>query len=316
MLKKTTADKIFSSLNTDIPEFPFPVTKGMTESCYDQVEDYLQFGFKRLPVEFVSRRELADQVFSLAQDLESLIEAKKPVEAVTEDPDFLGQAKGIALGLLKKGETEIGSAALAGLLKILSGKILGIYVQRYTSELPPRLLIVPENIMEAAGQLDVDPENFLKWVLTHEMTHVAQMDPGAVIHNYTREQIQRFATNATPGNKKAAVQEITGVMSYIEGMADFVMDREGILTAEEIEDMRERMDARRMSRPVYMEILMKIMGSKDQQYIQGKRFCEDIVSLESKKALTAPMFDAELIPSKSDITNPIPWIKLYRAKKS
>ena len=65
-----------------------------------------------------------------------------------------------------------------------------------------------------------------------------------------------------------------------------------------------------------MEILMKIMGSKDQQYIQGKRFCEDIVSLESKKALTAPMFDAELIPSKSDITNPIPWIKLYRAKKS
>src|SRR5438309_5300553 len=67
-------------------------------------------------------------------------------------------------------------AAESGLvIGYMSQRVLGQYeVSLLDVEQPPRLLFVAPNLVKAIGELRVDSDNFLRWIVLHEVTHVFQ----------------------------------------------------------------------------------------------------------------------------------------------
>src|SRR5436853_1713354 len=67
-------------------------------------------------------------------------------------------------------------AAESGLVVgYMSQRVLGQYeVSMLDVERPPRLLFVVPNLVKAIGDLRVDSDSFLRWIVLHEVTHVFQ----------------------------------------------------------------------------------------------------------------------------------------------
>lgn len=318
-MNDSLARSLSNSLNTQIPAFDFD-TDELVEPCYDFVEKQLGIKFERLPVEFVSQRVLGDAMIKLVRDVESLVDTPEPGPVRIPDSEwergFL-EVKKLASKGISTGANTFKGAAVGGLIRVVGTRVLGIYAQQFVDSERPRLLIVSENVISVATKCGFDHKDFMTWILTHEITHVAQMDSSTIILDAMRTHLTEATNTKLPiAEKKDVVKETVAMMSYIEGMADYIMDREGMLPESTINAFRSRVDLERENRSFWIEYLMKILGNKDQQYVQGKMFCERISEgTDDNKKLTGILFNADLIPSSEEIADPAKWIIRYNALK-
>ena len=225
---------------------------GVTRGERDQIVGQLRQQARRATEIIIdaSGLPLAGQARELVVDRRNLVRvnvatARRLTDSLGPAPDGpLGQAAGRARG------TTIG-----GLLASLGGRILGQY-DPFGG--PPTLYLVAPTIMAVERQLKVDPTDFRMWVVLHEQTHRVQFANapwlpdhlvGLVVTMLTADEqplwqnldqrlakIRRDRAEGRPISLRlinavsapelvAALDQVTAVMSLLEGHADVMMDR-------------------------------------------------------------------------------------------
>ena len=235
-------------------------------------------------------------------------------------------------------------AAEAGLVVgYMSQRVLGQFeLSLIQPEAPTRLLFVAPNLRKAVGELDVDRDAFLDWIVLHELTHVLQFPGvpwlrdhlGGLLREYLDTvdvQIKRGAAGGLPSMPNAGelVERFRegGLMALIQTREQReLMDRaaagdgrdRGLLRARDgrlgetlvpgYESLRDAMDRRRRSRSAPERLLQKLLGLelKMRQYEQGKRFCDAVVGRGGIEGLNRVWRSPRDMPTPAELDDPPP----------
>ena len=157
--------------------------------------------------------------------------------------------------------SRLTAAQLGGAMAWLSGKVLGQYEAFSAPGKPGRLLLVAPNIVLVERELELVPRDFRYWVCLHEETHRAQFGGVPWMQDHFLSEVQAFvsisdlsvadfmarlgavaqsvvgAARGRPGPslmeafqtpaQREIFDRLTGLMSLLEGHADYVMDEVG-----------------------------------------------------------------------------------------
>jgi coenzyme F420 biosynthesis associated uncharacterized protein len=251
---------------------------------------------------------------------------------------LIGAAGRSAAGVL----LSVEAGALTG---YLSQRVLGQYeFTMVAPESPARLLFVAPNIAQAAHRLKADPEELLRWIAFHEVTHAVQftgvpwlrpylagllgellaslevkVDPRALLRRPSlgdvRGMVDGFRQNgliAVMGSgRREILDRVQGVMGVVEGHAEHVMDVVGAEALPSLAELRGALDRRRRERPPLLALLERLIGldAKLRQYEDGKRFCDAVVAAAGPAGLHR-VFDApEQLPSADELHDPAAWMR-------
>ncbi|HEY7858702.1 MAG TPA: zinc-dependent metalloprotease [Candidatus Nanopelagicales bacterium] len=240
--------------------------------------------------------------------------------------------------------TAVGSRAtalqLGTVLAYLSGKVLGQFEAFAAPGDRGRLLLVAPNIVATERALGVDPHDFRLWVCLHEETHRVQF--GAVpwltehlvsqIHGYLeltqsdgaellRRVVAALVASARGGSgtslidaaqspaQKVAFDQITALMSLLEGHADYMMDAVGPDIVPSVATIRTRFDARRGSHVGLDGLLRRLLGldAKMAQYADGAAFVRSVVDRVGIDGFNTVWRSPADLPSRGEIAAPETW---------
>jgi coenzyme F420 biosynthesis associated uncharacterized protein len=244
----------------------------------------------------------------------------------------LGGAAGALLGL------EAG--AISG---FLGGRVLGQYEFAVLDpSAPARLLFVAPNLGHAATTLDADPDQLLRWVALHEITHALQfggvpwlrehlagivrqllgaldVDARGLLRmpdvsdlrsllNSVREEGLAFL--AVGRERRALLESAQAFMALLEGYAEHVMDAVGASLLADLEAMRAAMDRRRTERSGLLRVLERLIGMdlKLRQYQLGKQFCDGVVARGGIAALNRAWAGPDALPTLPELEDPLGWL--------
>jgi coenzyme F420 biosynthesis associated uncharacterized protein len=237
-------------------------------------------------------------------------------------------------------------AAEVGLVAgYMSQRVLGQYeISLLQPDQPARLLFVGPNLVKAIGELELERDGFLAWIVFHEVTHVFQLSGvdwlrphlAGLLREYLEPvevQIQRGAAGGLPSFPKPAeiveayregglvalvqsqqqrgiMNRLQAVMAVIEGYSEHVMDAVGADVLPGYERMRDAMDRRRQSKSAPQRILERLLGLdlKMRQYVVGKKFCDAVVESHGIEVLNRVWESAELLPSLGELERPADWV--------
>ena len=162
------------------------------------------------------------------------------------------------LSTIAGGVMAIEAGAISG---FLAGRVLGQYeFPVLEPEHPARLLMVAPNLAQAANSLDAPPDQLLRWVALHEMTHALQfggvpwlrehlagmlrelltaleMDPRSLLKGvpdvtdlrkmFDRVRQDGLAMVVIGEEKRGTMDRVQAFMAVLEGYAEHVMDAVG-----------------------------------------------------------------------------------------
>jgi uncharacterized protein (DUF2342 family) len=313
--------KIDNNLSQQCPDIEFQEIEYNVQEIYQHVQDYLKTDVPVINPQFVSQNSFSKIIKELADDVNkfrnnddhnssSLDKQLSFTEKLTNKHSFLEkpfQKTGQQLTILNDHKNQTIISALANLM---SKNVLGLCSQLYYQRSPIELFIVNENVIRINNKLELNQEKFIKWILTHEITHVVQMTVNDNFYNFIRQQIISLNSSLPEHkDKKKIIESTVAAMTFIEGMADHVMDVPGIIDDKDIQSMRTKIDFRRNNPPFYLGLLLKIItNNKNQQYLKGKVFADQVVSACGSQALMLPLKDTSFLPDQKEIDNPQLWI--------
>jgi len=219
-----------------------------------------------------------------------------------------------------------------------------------TRELPAgaknggRLLLVAPNIVQAERQLDVDPHDFRLWVCLHEETHRVQFTAVDWMRDHMRSLLDEFveatdldasalsslvtdglgeAIRIARGDSDASladlfqnerqreiVDQLTGIMSLLEGHADVVMDGVGPEVIPTVAEIRRKFTQRRKGAGTFDRLLRRLLGldAKMRQYRDGAAFVREVNEKVGLSGFNAVWAEPANLPSKSEILDPSSWV--------
>jgi coenzyme F420 biosynthesis associated uncharacterized protein len=247
----------------------------------------------------------------------------------------LGPVGGAAGALL-----AIEAGAISG---FLGGRVLGQYEFAVLDPAgPARLLFVAPNLGHAATALDADPDQLLRWVALHEVTHALQFGGvpwlrehlaalvtqllGAIdidargllrmpdvsdlraLLNSVREEGLAFL--AVGRERRALLESAQAFMALLEGYAEHVMDAVGTDLLADLDAMRAAMDRRRTERSGLLRVLERLIGLdlKLRQYQVGKAFCDAVVDRGGIAALNRAWKGPDSLPTLAELDDPLSWL--------
>ena len=247
----------------------------------------------------------------------------------------LGPVGGAAGALL-----AIEAGAISG---FLGGRVLGQYEFAVLDPAgPARLLFVAPNLGHAATALDADPDQLLRWVALHEVTHALQFGGvpwlrehlaalvtqllGAIdidargllrmpdvsdlraLLNSVREEGLAFL--AVGRERRALLESAQAFMALLEGYAEHVMDAVGTDLLADLDAMRAAMDRRRTERSGLLRVLERLIGLdlKLRQYQVGKAFCDAVVDRGGIAALNRAWEGPDSLPTLAELDDPLSWL--------
>jgi coenzyme F420 biosynthesis associated uncharacterized protein len=238
--------------------------------------------------------------------------------------------------------TEVGL-----LLGWLSTRVLGQYDQLIIEEENPEdqdiVYYVGPNIVTLERRHGFPPRQFRLWLALHEVTHRAQFTGVPWMREHFLSLVDRTLAGIDPDPKQlldamrrsaasvragrnplddgglialvaspeqfAAIQEVGGLMSLLEGHGDVTMDRAG---AELIPNSRRFSYVLRQRRRQHglAKLLSVLIGldAKMRQYEQGERFIEQVERTGPPGLLAKVWESPEWLPSWSEIRQPAEWV--------
>ncbi len=293
----------------------------------------------------LSRDEIAELVADLrvcAERAEAIVSGTTQLTAppaaepyVVDRPTWLRWNADLAGGLLGPYtstsptlvERAVGGAAalqVGTTLAWLGTKVLGQFDPFAAT---PRLLLVAPNVADAERKLGVDHHAFRLWVCVHEVTHRYQFAHAPWLADHLRGLLARVVAGeaqtpagwrpslgaaalleaALGADGKAALGEITAVMSLLEGYADFMMDRTGKIPG--VDAIRARFQVRREA-PGFDAVLRTLTGLdvKVAQYRNGASFCRQVVEAVGVDGLNRAYLGVETLPTPEEISEPARWV--------
>jgi coenzyme F420 biosynthesis associated uncharacterized protein len=205
------------------------------------------------------------------------------------------------------------------LIALEAGAISGVLAQRVLGqyefavlapEAPARLLFVAPNLAHAARSLEAEPDDLLRWVALHEITHALQFGGVPWLREHLAGRVQgllagldvrvdparpeppsgsgRPARAGRGGQERrdrhlmlgeeqrGQLDEMQALMAVLEGYAEHVMDAVGAELLPALPELRAAMDRRRRDRTGLLRLFEKLIGldMKLKQYELGKKFCD------------------------------------------
>jgi coenzyme F420 biosynthesis associated uncharacterized protein len=207
-----------------------------------------------------------------------------------------------------------------------------------------RLMLVAPNIVQAERQLDVDPHDFRLWVCLHEETHRVQFTAVPWLRDHMRSLIGEFvdATELDASavsqfvsdglgelvrivkgeseasiaelfqneQQRAVVDQLTGIMSLLEGHADVVMDGVGPEVIPTVAEIRRKFDQRRKGAGGFDRLIRRLLGieSKMRQYRDGAVFVRAVNEKVGLNGFNAVWAEPANLPTQADIADPAAWV--------
>lgn len=233
---------------------------------------------------------------------------------------------------------------LGAVLAWLSGKVLGQFETFTDPGQPRRLLLVAPTIVHVEQQLDVPARDFRLWVCLHEETHRVQFGAVPWLADHlaerltalldasdlgARETMQRLVAFGyalirsmrsesevsvvealqTP-EQRVIFDELTALMSLLEGHADVVMDAVGPSVIPSVAVIRERFSVRREQPRALDSMARKALGmdAKLRQYSDGAAFVRRVVDAVGMEGFNRVWTSPGHLPTREEIHHPEGWI--------
>lgn len=239
-------------------------------------------------------------------------------------------------------------AEVGTLLSFLSTKVLGQYdIAPGRSADEARLVLVAPNIVQAEQEMRVDPEDFRLWVALHEETHRVQFTANPWLREHLVSRFHAVLTELVPDaasleqrltslvaglpeaarsdglgmmslvitpEQRAALDEITAIMSLLEGHADVVMDQVGPRVVPSVDTIRARFEKRRDGMGPVDVLLRRLLGLevKMRQYREGAAFVRAVTDQVGVDGFNTVWTSAETLPTPAEIADPARWIARVR----
>jgi coenzyme F420 biosynthesis associated uncharacterized protein len=241
--------------------------------------------------------------------------------------------------------SRLTAGQLGGALAWLSGKVLGQYEAFTAHGQPGRLLLVAPNIVHVERELGLVPRDFRFWVCLHEETHRAQFGGVPWLGGHFLAEVQSFvalsdvpameflrrfgsvaqavvtAARGGPGpSLMEAVQtpaqrevfdRLTGLMSLLEGHADYVMDEVGPGHVPTVAVIRERFAARRSQAGTVDGFARRMLGleTKLRQYTSGSDFVRTVIAQAGPDGFAQVWAEPANLPLAAEIEEPAAWVR-------
>ncbi len=316
---------------------PSPLPGDLAMICADAEARIVQYTGLRPAAPLPAPEALARSGW-IAANVNSMGALLDPVGDRLASGGLLGGATRSAAGLL----VSVEAGALTG---YLSQRVLGQYeFVMVDPQAPARLLFVGPNIAHAAHRLDADPEQLLRWIAFHEVTHAVQFAGVPWLRPYLADLLRELLASlevkvdgralrklpslddvrglveglkeggivaALGSGRRELLDRVQGVMGVVEGHAEHVMDVVGAEALPSLAELRSALDRRRRERPPLLALLERLIGldAKMRQYEDGKRFCDAVVAAAGPAALHR-VFDApEQLPSAAELRDPQAWMR-------
>ncbi len=275
----------------------------------------------------------------IAANVSSMGAMLDPVGEKLAGGGLLGGATRSAAGVL----LSVEAGALTG---YLSQRVLGQYEFALVDpDAKARLLFVEPNIALAARRLNADPEQLLKWIAFHEVTHAVQfagvpwlrpylagllnellasldvkVDPRALLKLPSFDDVKGLVDGLRKdglvgalgsGPRRDLLDRVQGVMGVVEGHAEHVMDVVGAAALPSLDELRSALDRRRQERSPLLAILERLIGleAKLRQYEDGKRFCDTVADSAGAAGLHRVFDGPEQLPTVAELQEPDAWMR-------
>lgn len=251
---------------------------------------------------------------------------------------IFNQLGAVPEGPLSAAAGYLRGAAIGGALATIGARILGQYDAFGPS---PALYLVAPTIMAVERKLKVNPTDFRMWVVLHEQTHRVQFANAPWLRDHLieqmhvivsavdepfwadlgrrLEQLRRDKADDRPASLRlvnalsspetvAAMDEVTAVMSLLEGHADVMMDRAGKGEIRSVASIRARFDARRARGGIFA-LVNRLLGmdAKLAQYADGAKFCRHAIKVGGTPLLNLAFESPQQLPSLTELLNPDQW---------
>lgn len=254
---------------------------------------------------------------------------------------IVGSARPSALG------AKLAGVEAGGLLAYLSARVLGQFDPFYESAdgtARGRLLLVAPNVVTVERELQVDPHDFRRWVCLHEETHRVQFTAVPWMRDFLRERIHEFvaetelepsalasrlreAFTAIVGSlrsddkpsivelvqtprQREILETLTGVMSLLEGHAEYVMDGVGPAVVPSVSEIRAKFQKRRAGTSKLDQVVRRVLGleMKMAQYRDGEKFVRAVVDDVGRDVFNRVWSSPDSLPTKAEIGDPALWL--------
>ena len=242
--------------------------------------------------------------------------------------------------------SKVAGAEVGALLAFMSTKVLGQFDPFWSAGADDtgRMLLVAPNVVAVEHELDVDPHDFRLWVCLHEETHRVQFTAVPWLRDHVQGLIASFveATDVDASGvsrlvsegatelgrvlrgepdssivdvlqnprQREVVDQMTGVMSLLEGHADVVMDGVGPEVIPSVRQIRKRFNQRRKGKGGLDSLMRRLLGLdvKMRQYRDGAAFVRAVVDRIGHDGFNRVWETPENLPGKDEITDPARWI--------
>lgn len=241
------------------------------------------------------------------------------------------------------------SAEVGAALAFMSTKILGQFDPYATAPgAPGELLLVAPNVLHVEREMGVRPEDFRLWVCLHEQTHALQFAAAPWLTEHLRARTRELVAgisdvSATPWQttvrvggfiraiyaavrgregvslvdglltpaQRVTFDEVTAIMSLLEGHADVAMDEVGPSVVPTVRAIRAAFDMRRAMPDGREGVLRRLMGLdvKMEQYRGGAAFVRAVTAEIGTTGFNAIWSGPQTLPSAREIADPIAWVR-------
>ena len=241
--------------------------------------------------------------------------------------------------------SRLTAAQLGGALAWLSGRVLGQYEAFAAAGRTGRLLLVAPNIVQVERELELVPRDFRAWVCLHEETHRAQFGGVPWLSQHFLAEVQALidvsdvsigdfvsrlgavaqaVVSAARGQEGPSLMEavqtpaqqqvfdrLTGLMSLLEGHADYVMDEVGPAHVPTVTVIRARFSARRAQAGTVDGFARRMLGleTKIRQYTSGADFVRQVIASHGQDGFAQVWAAPANLPSAVEIEDPAAWAR-------
>lgn len=267
------------------------------------------------------------------------------IQGLSNQPRPATMARGLSRRITG---VELGSA-LAYMSSRVLGQFdpyLEVKLPQATTPPPPgtgHLLLVAPNVVTVERKLGVDPESFRLWVCLHEETHRQQFGCAPWLADYFKTRIATlmadtlgdtadFFTRLGQGLRRLPealsadsagfmevlhtaqqqhiLQDLTAVMSLLEGHAEVVMDTAGEAAISDVAALRQAMTDYRGQTSSIHTLIRRLLGveAKMKQYETGAEFVRSVVDQVGWPGMNRVWTQPENLPTAAEITDPAAWV--------
>jgi coenzyme F420 biosynthesis associated uncharacterized protein len=133
---------------------------------------------------------------------------------------------------------------------------------------------------------------------------------GAVLGALRSERSVSIIDLVQTERQREILDRLTGVMSLLEGHAEYVMDGVGPDVVPTVAEIRQRFQRRRAGRGTLDQVIRRVLGleMKMAQYRDGERFVRAVVERAGLDTFNRVWSSAEMLPTRAEIADPGSWI--------